>query len=154
MYQVIEKINNNFWRNRYWLCNYLGRILPSAHSWPRSHLLTKPRLWLFVCAKFRLRLQNLLRPLATYPDLEDPRGLSHRLWSLSDFLAARRCLKMNKNYFLQLQYLDSFIKTVSCFKTLVVYIIFGSPARGASPLSCLILSTILGKLAQMQLTER
>ncbi len=38
--------------------------------------------------------------------------------------------------------------------TLVVYIIFGSPARGASPLSCLILSTILGKLAQMQLTER
>ena len=36
----------------------------------------------------------------------------------------------------------------------VVYIIFGSPARGASPFSCLILLTILGKLAQMQLTER
>jgi hypothetical protein len=39
-------------------------------------------------------------------------------------------------------------------KPLVVYIILGSPARGASPPSCLILSTILGKLAQMQLTER
>jgi hypothetical protein len=37
---------------------------------------------------------------------------------------------------------------------IVVYIIFGIPARGASPLSPSILSAILGKLAQMHLTER
>jgi hypothetical protein len=45
-----------------------------------------------------------------------------------------------------------FAKTIG--ESGVVYIIFESPARGASPLSCLILSTILDKLAQMQLTGR
>ena len=38
--------------------------------------------------------------------------------------------------------------------TIVVYIIFGSPAQGVIPLSLSILSTILGKLARIHLTER